>query len=72
MVYLKHCSAGFFKTFRRVGLRTVGVTTSALDHLTQTLTINILPPSPIQVVVILAAAIIQSGALEQWRSLPFL
>lgn len=64
-------NAGFFNTFRQVRVRTVEVTTSAPGHLTQTLNINILPPGPIQVVVILAAAVVQPLGANVNRSLSF-
>ena len=70
-VSLSSNNAGFFNTFREVRLRTVEVTTSAPDHLPQTLTINILPPGPIEVVVILAAAIVQPLGTNVNTSLTF-
>ena len=70
-VPLSRDGAGFFNTIRQVRVGTVEVTTSAPDHLTQTLNINILPPGPIQVVVILAAAVVQSLGANVNNSLSF-
>ena len=64
-------NAGFFNTFREVMERTIEVTSSAPGHLTQALNITILPPGPIQVVVILAAAVEESLGGNVDRPLSF-
>ena len=48
-------AGGFFNTFRQVMTRTAQVNVSAPGHLTQSLSIDIIPPGPIEVVIILAS-----------------
>ena len=51
-------NAGFFSTFRRVSVNTVTVTASAPSHIDRVFNITVLPPGPIQNIVILSAVIV--------------
>ena len=51
-------NAGFFSTFRRVSVNTLTVTASAPEHIDQVFNITVLPPGPIQSIVILSAVIV--------------
>ena len=59
-VPLRADSAGFFNTLTQVMERTIQVNASAAGHLTQSLNVDIIPPGPIQVVIILAAVDVMS------------
>ena len=71
MVSLNSDSAGLFNTFRQVMFGTVEITSSAPDHLTQVFNVTILPPGPIEVIVILAATFVESLGSNVNRTLSF-
>lgn len=52
-------SAGFFNTFRSVNERTVQVNVTEPGHFPQSFDVEIIPPGPLQIFVILSAAVVQ-------------
>ena len=64
-------NAGFFSTFRRVSVNTVTVTASAPEHIDQEFDITVLPPGPIQNIVILSALIVDLLGTNVNTSLSF-